>query len=236
MITMIRTRSIFPMIVLCLLTTQYLSAQDCQSLFPFEKGTLMGFTHYDGKGKEQSTSEQKIVIIDDNGSEGLTAQVEVSTSDAKGKEAMSSTFKMICKDNIVYMDMSAAMPQLTEAFSSMEVTMSGESLQIPSRLSVGQVLPDARMEVQAASGGMNLIKMTIEITDRKVEGKETVTTPAGTFECYKIAQVANTKMLISKSFRSVTWYADQVGMVKSENYDKKGKVESSSVLTKFKKG
>ena len=61
---------------------------------------------------------------------------------------------------------------------------------------------------------------------------EDVTTPAGTFKGYKMEEVQTNKVLVStKSFRIVTWYAKNIGCVKQEVYDKKGKLLRTLELT-----
>jgi len=62
-----------------------------------------------------------------------------------------------------------------------------------------------------------------------------VTTPAGTFDCIKMTQDTDVKAIFKMKAKTTTWYTKGVGMVKTENYDKNGKVESSTVLTKFEK-
>ena len=78
--------------------------------------------------------------------------------------------------------------------------------------------------------------MNISITNRKIVGKESVTTPAGTFECDKITSdlTVETKMAIgfTLSFSTVEWLAPKVAVVKSESY-KKGKLQGYSLLAKI---
>lgn len=224
---------IFPIILLLLCGSLF--AQDCGVFFPFEKGATLEYTFYDAKGKMSTVSNQKVVIVDDAGAEGLTAQVEAILTDKNGKEQSKGNYNMTCKDNTLLIDMTAMMPQMTQAFSGMEMQVTGDQLQLPSKLTAGQTLPDAHLEIKAGSGGMNLMKMTIDVTERKVEGKESITTPLGTYDAYKISYTTNTKMLVSKTFKTNAWYAPKIGMIKQETYDKKGNLEESMVLTKFSK-
>ena len=122
-----------------------------------------------------------------------------------------------------------------EGFKDMEVEMSGTALEFPAKLIPGQTLPDGSINIKAMTGGITLMNMSMNITNRKVEAAEVVTTPAGTFECVKMSQESELKSIIKKKFKTVSWYAIGVGMVKSENLDEKGNVESSTVLTKFEK-
>ena len=80
-------------------------------------------------------------------------------------------------------------------------------------------------------GGMNM-NMQVDITDRKVEKVETITVPAGSFECYVIYSNSYSKMMmVNQNFPSRSWLAKGVGMVKTESYNKKGKVINTMVLT-----
>lgn len=220
-------------LIIFIVATGVLSAQDCTMFFPFKKGATIEYTYYDEKGKVVSVSSQQVVMIDDAAADGLTAQVDMILLDKNGKEQTKGNYKVTCKGNILYMDINAMMPQMTQPFAQMEMQVTGDQLQLPANLTVGQMLPDAHMEMKAGSGGVNLMKMTIDVTDRKVEGKETVTTPTGNYEAYKISYSTNTKMLVGKNFKTNAWYAPKVGMVKQETYDKKGNLENSMVLTKF---
>jgi hypothetical protein len=105
----------------------------------------------------------------------------------------------------------------------------------PSSLETGQTLPDANITISAGTGGVTIMNMTVNVTNRKVTGTESVTVPAGTFECYKITYDLETKMMF-KTNTSVTEYVNMgIGNVKTENFDKKGKVISSMVLSELKK-
>jgi hypothetical protein len=133
------------------------------------------------------------------------------------------------------MDISMNMSQMTSQFSEMEVSMEGDPLMIPSNLKVGQSLPDATTKIKTGMNGMSLMTVTLSVTDRKVEGMETITTPAGTFECYKITQTTSMKTIMSKSFTTEEFYAAGVGLVRTNTYKKNGKLESYQELLSLEK-
>ncbi len=60
-------------------------------------------------------------------------------------------------------------------------------LEYPANMNVGDQLKDGQlsMDYESTSGLKSSIE--ISITERKVEGKESVTTSAGTWECFKIS-------------------------------------------------
>ncbi|MBK9013540.1 MAG: hypothetical protein IPM82_05355 [Saprospiraceae bacterium] len=168
--------------------------------------------------------------------DGFKAGVSIVVSNEKGKSVSEGNYNVECRNGVLYMDMSSMLdPRTMEGFKDMEVEMSGTALEFPAKLIPGQTLPDGCINIKAMTGGITLMNMSMNITNRKVEAAEVVTTPAGTFECVKMSQESELKSIIKKKFKTVSWYAIGVGMVKSENLDEKGNVESSTVLTKFDK-
>jgi hypothetical protein len=125
-------------------------------------------------------------------------------------------------------------PMLFERFKDLEYDVSGKNLDLPNDLAVGQNLPDASVEMNISMSGIN-INMNIKTTDRSVVARENITTPAGTFDCYAITYTSELKMSMgmNQTNKGKQWISEGVGMVKQEDYDEKGKVTGSSLLTKF---
>src|SRR5690606_23634060 len=118
---------------------------------------------------------------------------------------------------------------------NMEMDISGTDIEIPNNLSVGQELNDAHVSMKVSMAVMKM-ETLVNMINRKVEKKESVTTPAGTFDCYVIYS-DNETIIMKKShiFPSRVWLTEGVGMVKQESYNKDGDLISSSLLTKFNK-
>lgn len=195
----------------------------------------MEYTSYNKKGKVESSTTSTITTVEASGSAAV-ASVSSSIRDDKGKEQFAGAYEVRCENGIITMDASSLIsPAMQQSFASMEVSIDGDGLVLPSKLEPGQMLPDASTTIKAGSGGVNIINMTVNITNRKVLGREEITTPAGIFNCYKISQDTDVKMMIAKTMTSIDYYAEGVGVVRSETYDKKGNLEGYMELTKFEK-
>lgn len=230
---MMNLRISFVLLSLVLAASTY--AQECSTFFPFEKGANMEYTTFNKRGKVESITDNTVEEIDKNDA-SLKAVVATVLKDKKGKETFSGTYEVLCQDGKLLMDVNAMLnPQMTEAFSGYEVTVEGDALTLPYDLEVGKPLPDASSTITTSAEGINLVSMTVNITDRSVEDKATITTDAGTFECFKIRQTSNIKMMINRSYKTVEYYAEGVGMVRSETYDKRDKLQSYMELTAFEK-
>ena len=155
--------------------------------------------------------------------------------DENGTSVLSSEVKLICTDDGISVDfkslISSAVLEQYEGMN-MDIDISGTNINIPNNLSVGQTLPDAELLLTMSMASVNM-KMTVNMTNRKVIAKESVTTPAGTFNCVVLTNDTEVKMGMNMSMSSKEWLAEGVGVVKSEEYDDKGKLISKSVLTKF---
>jgi hypothetical protein len=77
------------------------------------------------------------------------------------------------------------------------------------------------------------MNMEIKIQDRKVMAKENIEVPAGTYEAWKINSIIKLDMMMTRETKNVEWIAKDVGVVRSEQYDKNGKLNSYSVLTEI---
>lgn len=221
------------MLLIAVLNMPFFAAgQACEAFMAFEEGTKLEYTYYNKKEKEEGSSTQYVKSVRALQDGGTVAVFETELRDKKGKEAMTGTFEVSCQGNALRMNVSDMLgPDMSKAFQHMEVKVEGDALIIPHELEVGQTLPDAQSVVTPGMNGMNLMKFTFTVTDRRVVAREEVRTPAGTFDCFKITSIFKTKMMGSREFTQSQWLAKGVGMVKAETYDKKGKLESRQLLT-----
>jgi len=124
---------------------------------------------------------------------------------------------------------------MLDAYKGMEITMKGDNVSFPSGLKQGDKLNDASINIIVKNQGMVLSNMTITLSNRIVAAGEEITTAAGTFDCFKITYDVQTKTrIMTINTRSAEWISAGTGIVKSESYDKTGKLLSYSVLTKLK--
>lgn len=206
----------------------------CTIYFPQQIGTELTYENYNANDKLESTDRFKVLSVAEVG-DSTRIDVEAASYDKKGEEAYNSNVSYTCKDGVFRMSMESMLdPSMMEAYKDMEVTLTQSDITFPSDLNVGTSLPDAEMNVKVASNGMQVMEMNFKIVDRKVEAKESITTPAGTFDCFKLTQTTNMKMMfINKSFTTVDWITLNIGNVRSETYNK-GSLESYRILTNIK--
>lgn len=207
-------------------------AQDCSTFYPFTQGTLSTVTSYDKRGNVSAS--QEISILEVGNSAGLTtATAQARLKDKRGELITETTFNVTCRGDGVEIDIQSMMsPDLFEQFRGMETDISGTNIVLPNTLSVGDELPDAEMIMKIDMGGVNMT-MEVSMIDRKVVAEESLTTPAGTFDCYVIEYTTKTKMGMARTGKAKQWIAKGVGLVKQEDYNRNGRVLGRNLLTSF---
>jgi hypothetical protein len=228
-----KMKQIFYSIALSLVST-FSYSQTCDMFLPLEEGTTWEVTSYNAKGKEQDTQINTITskkTIDS----GEEATVKMEIKDAKEKDQIDMEYTVLCTADHLEMDMTMFIPEIPDTEGEgVEVKMTTKNLEFPNTLTEGLELAPGSMNMSTSMNGIKMMSMEVKIEDRKVTGNELLTTPAGTFKCYIITQTTTVKMgFINRSTTSTTYFAENVGVVKTENFDKKGKLESYQVLTKI---
>ena len=212
-------------------------AQCENAYFPMKDGVTFEQTSYNAKDKKEGK-----VISTISATTNTQLVVQNKIYDKKDELITEGDYEVFCEDGKVKMDFEQFIPdELLSSYQNMEVNIEGDFLEFPNNLSVGQNLPDANgtITIVMAEGAMNMkTTITLTFTNRKVELQESITTPAGTFETFKVSQTTISAMEImgmsrETTFSSASWIAEGVGAVRSENYDKKGKLAGYQVLTSF---
>lgn len=209
-------------------------AQDC-GYYSMSEGMVLGYQNLDAKGKLTGSTRLTFLEVSQLGAATIY-KVKSEYADAKNSNQAVREYNMRCEDGKFYVDMQNLVdPKSMEAFKGMEISVDSKDLEYPNGLIAGQILPDASITISAASGGINILNLNINITNRKVVGNESVTVPAGTFECFKITYDVETKMMF-KVYATVTEYVNMgVGNIKTETFDKKGKLSGTTQLVELKK-
>lgn len=224
-------------IICCILTYSSIFSQiDCKPYLPISKGSKWEITNYSAKEKEMGKITYELIDkVEANGK--LTFTIKSIQYDKKGNETFSNTFEAYCENGIFEFDMAFRLNgESMKAYQNMDVDLDATAFEIPSMdVNEGTTLKDGSLVVNVGSNGIGMMRMTILVTDRKVAIKEKVTTSAGTFDCIKLSQKVSTKLVVNIEGTSHEWYAENVGMVRSESYNKKGKLMGYSELTKLER-
>lgn len=151
-----------------------------------QKNKTIEMTATNSKGEVSFKSVTKVSDVNTSG--GVTTADVVSEGyDKNGKLMNTSNITYKCDGGVMMMDMSFNMPQQSQQNTKMDVKMVNKGyMEYPSGIQVGDHLKDATTQMEMTMNNGMTALTTVQITDRNVVSKESVTTPAGTWDCFKI--------------------------------------------------
>ncbi|MET0636202.1 MAG: hypothetical protein ABWZ25_09265 [Chitinophagaceae bacterium] len=227
------------LVIVCCLLCTVLSAQECKGYYYLHNGEVE-MTMYDRKNEVSGVLKYKIDDVSSSGNATL-ARFQSEMFNNKGETLSKSSGSYKCEAGILFVDARVAMPGDQAAqLKDTEVKGMESYIEYPADLAVGQSLKDAgfKMDVDRAGGLPSTVNF--EETNRKVVAKESVTTPAGTWDCWKITYNATMKVTmggigIPVRMQGTEWFAPGFGIVKSETNNKNGKLMGSMMISKVQK-
>jgi hypothetical protein len=209
-------------------------SQDCSLYYAMNPGTKISLAHYDSKEKLTGFTNSEVTSVSGSGAT-MTSTVHSQNLNAKGKMDTEFDFEISCSDGELFFNMQSMMPANNSAMAGvegMEVKIEGAQLQSPFGKLPGTSLPEGQMTMSASMSGMNLGTTTMRIYDRKVVAIESITVPAGTFECVKVTESIEMKLPMMGTVKgsSVAWMNPEAGLVKSESFNEKGEKNGTEIL------
>lgn len=212
----------------CLFSLQAFS-QECSSFLFFQKNKTIEFTSTNKKGDPLGRTVYQVTDVS-KGDNGTTAVLNSEVFNKNGKSVAKSNATIQCNGGLIMVDMRMMLPQQQQEQVNANVKAQSFYLEYPSTMHVGDALKDGSLSMDLSmAGGPGAPPpppgpghtMNMWITNRKVEGQENVTTPAGTWNCFKITYHAKVQVKTGPigfpfNFDGTEWYAPGFGIVKSE--------------------
>jgi len=199
--------------------------------FPSKAGMVLTYVQNDAK--EKAVSYTLLTIKNVEGSGDNVTITYVGQALDKNRKQVGDTpieipYTVTISNGVVEWDMKSFAAPGTEGFIEIE----GDKLKLPSTLSPGDKLNDAKF-IMTINMGFK-IRTEVSLTDQQCLAIEDVTVPAGVFKCHKVTQTsAATVMRKTTTTKTINWYAPGIGTVKSEVYDSKDKLQSSQLLVEI---
>lgn len=133
----------------------------------------------------------------------------------------------ILENGDVEMDFGATIMAMVKGmFPSFKTSYTGDPAIMPSIINPGDTLPDSHCVINVGA-----FKLKVDVTGRKVLRRETITTPAGTFDCIVAREFKEENAPMHHvSCWSDTWYAHGVGYVRHDDLDDEMRPESMEIL------
>jgi hypothetical protein len=209
-----------------------LFAQDCNTYYFLQNNKTIEMAILNKKGEQSAKQVYTVSNVNSAGS-AATADLETEMFDKKGKSMAKGKAKIKCDGGVMMVDMKMSMPQQQGMPNAGESDVKAENMymEYPTNMNVGDNLKNASMHLDMDNNGMKQ-SVDMDVFDRKVEAKEKVTTPAGSWDCYKISYKSKMKIKtmgigMPMNVEGVEYFAPGFGIVKTQS--KNGGTEIISI-------
>ena len=216
----------------------YATIAEAQEIFfPSTVGVVLEYKNYDKKEKETGTTRYTITEVTKRGNDkDITYLME--KMDLNNAIEFENKMTVHIKDNMIYVDMGKIIKQAIlkkKGDIPKGFTISGTDIVTPSNISAGDTLPNSQVDMTIKKGILK-INVSMKITDRLVESVANKGVKAGNFEAYKMTSKMEVKAMgIKTNMQTTEWQARGIGMIRSESYDGKGRLESYTELVSIKR-
>jgi len=240
-LTIMRKKILITSLVIGVGLQSFVLKQLCDSL-SFIKGATYEMENY-RNGKKVGLNKTTVKDVVQKGSEKEATVVTEKYNESNQKTGESDA-KIICTGDKVKIDIKDQMEHdASKGRDNMKMEVKESYLEFPLNPTVGQTIPDNVIitKVSDKNSGREIGEHKTSFVNRKVVSKEKVTTPAGTFECFKATGDIKTEMTMMgmnhpmSALKTVSYYNKEIGLIKSETYNESGQLMRSSVLSKYKK-
>lgn len=229
------------LVIVALLACHTMQAQ----YFCTTQGAELHYVNYDEAGQSLSNETVTVYNVVKNAS-GESAQYLAKIVTNKTKNNTSYTLYnwnydgnvTTCQEDLMYgpyiksdSDPAKYDSKARQAMAE-ELKLKGDnSFTIKKHASAGESIPDRTYSLI-----FNMLKNEINISGAAYMGEEKVSTTAGKFDCIKISYLKRTKIVLkTETVRVTEWYAEGIGLVKSESYNTKGEPDGKTILVKIVK-
>ncbi|GAC1587095.1 MAG: hypothetical protein NVS3B25_02760 [Hymenobacter sp.] len=223
------------------------AAASCAHPFGLAEGQTREYQVLDAKGRATGTWRYRVLAIstDTAGKKKkrtVTTKVQLKSGlyDLTNRVLQQQELTYRCRRDTTFADgLNEINYDGLKSFRDRQITYKGSPLAFPNQPTAGSALPPGGVVVQVSSPSVAIAKVSTTLRQRTVlAGPAPVTVPAGTFSCYtvesqrELATAVRADLILKSTGREVDYYDPTVGIVKTEYYDKGGKLMQARVLSK----
>ena len=190
-----------------------------QYYFATQPGSQASFRVYDNKGEFRGSYDETLKSLNGESFDDATVILEQVYFDKNGEHL----FKDVTANMFLYFkdgELTVKLETIRKGIATKDLMVKGCVVFVPSDIRAGEKLPDRSLSIKIGSIGG-----TVELTERKVLGMESVTVPAGTFNAAKVQEKQKTRVaIITEEVIIITWMVKDIGCVRQETYNSKGRL------------
>ena len=205
----------------------------------FVQDLQTAITRYDANGTIKGTISGNYQNVVKDG-QNLSVRALTNFLDTNGTSQLIRDFGFKMNTNLItnqysfFVDIRYFLPfNIALQYKNYSLVTSGSAYEVPSQITIGQVLNPITMNYTFAPNvsGLSTTTTTIKFLNRTITKREKVTVPAGTYMCYVITE--DVVINVTTKRKVTRWINHEIGFVKTETRDTSGILLETEQLTRF---
>jgi len=224
----------FALLIVHATSAQQLENDCSRGQFPTAVGTKFTVSHFDKKGKMTAYVDHELYGIQETDL-GPELAVGTNTYGPTDRLEFENMYDVYCYSNETYFDLMHFLHPLTvKSLMDFTVEVNGSGLKFPVGMQKGDTLTSGEMLLRMMNNDKEMQRILITTKNLRVLGvDQRVSTPAGTFNCTKVALDLSVNRGFTDNYKVILFISPQ-GMVRVEYRDAKNKLQHYTQYTKFK--
>jgi len=221
-------------------TSPKISLNDKSNFFPLIQGNSLEMFYYDANNSYYAKTVAAMQNVQKISGSDIQGTLDTKDYDSKNNLIDDTKYTVKLGSNSMSVDMRLFIQPLPSLPSDVKTKDEIGYVDIPYNLKIGASLDDASTTTNLYRHDSLVASVIWKFVNRKVEAREKVTVPAGTFDCFKITFQSQTKQKNKKGEQDVNtenntwWFSPGTGLVKTATYDNNKNLLYTSVLNKIK--
>ena len=205
----------------------------------FVQDLQTAITRYDANGTIKGTISGNYQNVVKDG-QNLSVRALTNFLDTNGTSQLIRDFGFKMNTNLItnqysfFVDIRYFLPfNIALQYKNYSLVTSGSAYEVPSQITIGQVLNPITMNYTFAPNvsGLSTTTTTIKFLNRTITKREKVTVPSGTYMCYVITE--DVVINVTTKRKVTRWINHEIGFVKTETRDTSGILLETEQLTRF---
>jgi hypothetical protein len=214
-------------------------AQGCPDGLLLKPGAFMEFKSYKKKRKKPAYTAKHYAIEQEILEDRTLLHLKCAYYGEDTKVQRSFDYFIGCKDGKMILDKEVLSdPDNLTLFEDKEFSFDGKNIHYPNNVKPGDTIRDALHSINVSTGPVSLSTINTSLVARKVEAHETISTPAGNFDAFRISYTqeltrGSEDLKFTTRKYMVEYVVPGLGVVRSEERTKGGKLKWYTQLEKL---
>lgn len=197
------------------------NSQICSSFYLLQNNKTITINLQNNRGFSNGKIIYKTASRNIKGA-SISAVIHTSLSDKDGKVVNHGTSKVKCNNGLIMMDMNLFLPhQQLEQFNQSHAKVKEAFLEYPANINPNVILKDGNYLMEIDNNGIKQI-LKMAIFNRKAKSPETITTPAGSWNCIPITyqvklNIQTGPIDIPFNYEVTEWFVPEFGIIKTRS-------------------